>query len=754
MQVSKIGVITPALLALIFLSLMQSLSAQEDVRPEDLVDVSFDELMNTKVKSASGVEERLRDAPSAMIVVTADDIKKRGYVSLVEVLSDLPGFDIIIPNGAYYMVGYQRGYRTPFTQRTLVMVDGKVDNHLWTHIANVSRQYSMNNIEKVEIMYGPASAVYGANAFLGVVNIITKSGQGMKQGANRTSLTSSYGSFDTKVIDLSSVGNVKGVGYSISARLFKSDEADLSDRWGFLSNDKFSNTNFWGPILDIENNGKKLGSYYDPSDNYSTSVKLDYKGLRLGMMNWKISEGYGMQYPSDRSQNNGRWDKTSSQFYVEYDKDLAKNLRMVSSMIYHRNTQGGDWCEATPDWNEAMEDYSYISLSYWNAFAESFHSKLNFDYDFSENLLLSAGLRYERKKLTKAYDVSGYWSGSYTSSMPANETGPYGQGAGIGHSQDDSYVVMPPPNPVMPAENLTYTEDVGGFVQGIYDLKKFRFHAGIRVDDNSVYGASINPRVSVNYEMTEKSNFKLIYGEAFQEPPPVMLWGGWSGRNANPDLKPEKVRNLEAIAMYQTGSVFYDISLFHAWYNNVIKEEAENAGERTIFGMEYRIKFKVKNPIKRSKAIRGFFNYTYTRATSYIIFNGDTSDWEEGEALIGDIAPHKFQAGVDFPVRKHVNVYLNGIYSSRKELYLRNPLRLRGEELKGYLVVNTNLTYNINKVTFGLKVNNLLDAEYFHSGVESASAGDDFGARSLGWHNSLLPQPGRSFLFSLIVNID
>ena len=64
------------------------------------------------------------------------------------------------------------------------MVNGKVDNHLWSHMANFSRQYPVMNIERVEVLYGPASAVYGPNAFLGVVNIITKNGMDLEDGEN------------------------------------------------------------------------------------------------------------------------------------------------------------------------------------------------------------------------------------------------------------------------------------------------------------------------------------------------------------------------------------------------------------------------------------------------------------------------------------------------------------------------------------------------------------------------------------------
>ncbi len=80
-----------------------------------------------EVELASGVEESIYDAPAAMVIVTAEDIQQRGYTNLAEIIMDLPGFDFVLANGIPYLYAYQRGYRTPSTQRTLLMIDGQID---------------------------------------------------------------------------------------------------------------------------------------------------------------------------------------------------------------------------------------------------------------------------------------------------------------------------------------------------------------------------------------------------------------------------------------------------------------------------------------------------------------------------------------------------------------------------------------------------------------------------------------------------
>ena len=371
----------------------------------------------------------------------------------------------------------------------------------------------------------------------------------------------------------------------------------------------------------------------------------------------------------------------------------------------------------------------------------------------NDNITLYTGIKYERKQLTKAYDVPGYW-GAFSSSVSSEEPGTYGYGIGIGHSTDLTYIIPPPPSSKMPAANLIHTEDHGGFIQGIYDMEKIRFHAGIRYDHNSVYGGSVNPRISAIFKPTKISALKLVYGGAFQEPAPIQLWGGWTGREANPDLKPEKVRNFEAIVMYKTGPLYHDLSVFKAHYENVIKEEAENAGERNIHGLEYRLKFSINNFIPNSQNISGYLYYTYAKAKSSISYNHAISDWEDGEADLGDIAPHKVNMGMNLPVGKKLNVFLSGNYVSAQNLYLRNPLRDRNEKLNSYLVMNGNIRYRFDPVVISLKILNLFNKEYFHSGVETANSGNDFENRSLGWHNSLHPQPGRSFLVNITFNFN
>ena len=128
----------------------------------------------TQVATVSKTSESLREAPATVVVIRAEEIERRGYLDLEQLLHDLPGFDVSRGNGETYSTFYQRGFRSNDNDRILLLLDGVEQNDIATGVAHLSRQYPISAVERVEVVYGPASTIYGANAFSGVINIITK----------------------------------------------------------------------------------------------------------------------------------------------------------------------------------------------------------------------------------------------------------------------------------------------------------------------------------------------------------------------------------------------------------------------------------------------------------------------------------------------------------------------------------------------------------------------------------------------------
>jgi len=125
------------------------------------------------VSAVSKKAEDIRVAPASVLILNRNDIVERGYVDLIDVLYNLPGFDISKYYGINYANVYQLGFRQENTERTLFMINGIEENDNWSNIAYIARQYPLSNIKAIEILYGPSSTMYGPRAFVGTINIIT-----------------------------------------------------------------------------------------------------------------------------------------------------------------------------------------------------------------------------------------------------------------------------------------------------------------------------------------------------------------------------------------------------------------------------------------------------------------------------------------------------------------------------------------------------------------------------------------------------
>jgi outer membrane receptor for ferrienterochelin and colicins len=190
-----------------------------------------------RVSSVSKKLEDINKAPATVMVLTSEDIRQRGYIDLEALFSDLPGFDVSRTYGSTYSNIYQRAYRSSNTDRTLFMINGIEENDFWGNFVYWNRQFPISNVSRIEIVYGPASTMYGANAFLGVVNVITKQpGDFIKKDKKAgVSADMGYGSYKTRYADVTTAARFKNVIFSVTTRGYFSREQNLSkyDEYNF-----------------------------------------------------------------------------------------------------------------------------------------------------------------------------------------------------------------------------------------------------------------------------------------------------------------------------------------------------------------------------------------------------------------------------------------------------------------------------------------------------------------------------------------
>ena len=457
--------------------------------------MSLEELLAVEVASASGILETLREAPAAMIVVTAEEIESRGYSDLTEVLEDLPGFDTIVATGTQHLIAYQRGYRTPFMQRTLLLVNGVIDNHLWTHEAAVSRQYPLTGIERIEVLYGPAGAVYGPNAFLGVINLITHDARDLSDGERHFTSSLQYGDFETYAADASARGRSGELSYSLAARFFGSDEPGLSDYadWVFADEALLADPKIWGGVLDHAHDGNPYGRFEDRTDDWGLLGEIGYQDLTLGLVYWQVDEGYGVYYAFDHAQPNQSWLNDSLQLYLRHESEVSDGFSVKTLLKYRESRRWGGWVEAVPDERVGLSDYSFVSISDWNSENDSWKVRQDYDFRWSDLVRLTGGLKWERKRLTQAYDLCSYYAAA-TCSSGSNELGadalpehlgtignPDGSieaddlGAGVYHTSADLQI-RPGTLDGIPSGQRTTTDDIGAYLQSVVTWEGLAVH--------------------------------------------------------------------------------------------------------------------------------------------------------------------------------------------------------------------------------------------------------------------------------------
>jgi len=148
----------------------------------DLTSLSLEELSTLEVTSVSKAPEKYLKAPAAIYVITQDDIHRSGVTSIPEALRMAPGVNVERINSNQWSIGV-RGFGDRLARSVLVLIDGRaVYSPLFAGTYWELQDYPLDDIDRIEVIRGPGGALWGANAFNGVINIITKSAKNT-QGA-------------------------------------------------------------------------------------------------------------------------------------------------------------------------------------------------------------------------------------------------------------------------------------------------------------------------------------------------------------------------------------------------------------------------------------------------------------------------------------------------------------------------------------------------------------------------------------------
>ncbi len=727
------------------------------------------------VTSVSKKEENINLAPATVIVVTNEQFKRRGYTDYEALLHDLPGFDISRSNGNLYSHIYQRGYRSINTNRTLFLIDGVEENDLWSSNVYLSRQYSLSNLKNIEVVYGPASTMYGSNAFLGVVNIVTKDPQEMVKPGEifGMNVMAGYGSYNTKYLDatFALASKNRKIGFSFTARSFMSDEHNLSEYSEYDYEPKVLTTemsNSYHNTLDITNADEVtefLASNPTSSDLYSLNsdnhviltplgiqraldldndvydkvqfsdytstmyynAKLKIHDFLIGVTFWEKDEGPGAQYNEQMfmsSTEGQNWSPIHQYLYVKYDKEISPKIQIFNFLRFKSHKFDSDNGIVRYRKNYSTGNYNLFDLIEGNT------PQWDSLYLFQESNQLREELRVFYQPNGRINILSGVEArfssiqGDYRASKEPN-------------AEESGFSLTD-----IPGGNNFYSRDIGVFVQSeIKLIKHLKLTTGLRFDNNRIrqtsgYGSVLNPRLALVY--TPKNYvFKVIYAEAFKDATNKEKFSTASGKReiANPDLQPEKVKNYELIIGRTHKNILnFNTSFYYSHYSNIIQEVAvlredgtytnqnQAKGQAIIYGINSYFDLNLKS-------FYIYANYTYTEPNAINPTDDEGNPLTDGEGnpytelRIGDIAQHSANAGINYTYKKSLNFNFRTNFIGKRYTGEGTTVPYNLEVFDPYILLDATISYSLakNKITLQFSVNNILDSEYYSPGLGEAT---------------------------------
>ncbi|MBI5889113.1 MAG: TonB-dependent receptor [Nitrosomonadales bacterium] len=460
------------------------------------------------VSIATGSRQDLRRAPSVASVVTAEDIAAMGAADLDEVLETVPGLHVSHSSIRYastYMirglgVGNQANPQILLLQNGIPM----------TTMYNGDRGSAWNvvpleNVARIEIIRGPGSALYGADAFAGVINIITKTAE----DTPGTEFGMRVGSFNTRGVWTQHGGNAGEAEVAAYLRVGSSDgikevtRAKSSPAPGSVSTD-----------YDAVDGGLNLA--YDKW-RFRAGYKLrDNVGTGAGVSSAldPASKSRAEHLTSDISWTDPQfaqdWSVGVTAGYLYYSMEYRDNV-----MLLPPSARPPDGLIGGPNQWERQQRLSAFAA--YSGLAD--HSmRLGLGHD---------DLDLYRTKTIKNYlfDASG---------VPV-VTGP----------PTDYSDIQPHIRPQQRQVSYAYVQDEWRF------SPDWTFTAGVRHDQYSDFGGTTNPRAALVWEAAYNLSAKLLYGRAFRAPSFNELYGINPVANGNPNLGPETIGTSEAAVSWQ-----------------------------------------------------------------------------------------------------------------------------------------------------------------------------------------------------------
>ncbi len=535
------------------------LAVRAQTQNVDAMDLSPEELKTVHVYTASMYLQSDREAPSSVTIVTADQIRKFGYRTLAEILNSVRGFYVNYDRN-YNYVGVL-GFSQPgdYNDHVLLLIDGHRmnDNVYGQALIGTGFPLDIDLIDRVEVVRGPSSSLYGASAFLAVINVITK----LSDRIGGVQMSADAGSFGSYKGRATYGGSTHGVNLLLSGTIYESSGA--------------SSLYFPAYNSPATNNGIAENADGDSSKNLFATVKFGHFTLQslISTRDKTIpTASFGTIF------NDPRTNTVDAAGYLDlqYTRTLQQDTSLTVRFAFDDDAYHGVYVEpgavpqASPVLNEDLDHGEWLT----------FNANLTRTFWKKHKVTVGMELEDDLKQDQTNYNLSPYF--------------------------------------LFLQDRRTSIEGAV-FVQDEFRItKNLILNAGVRHDQYKTFGGTTNPRLALLFSPVKSATIKLIYGQAFRAPNNYELYftDGFSV-GANPGLRPEKIKDTELIWEQNLRNNFrLSASLFDDRIANLIGQQTntqngfliyENSGSVASRGFEIELAGKMRWDIE------GRVSYTLQR---------------------------------------------------------------------------------------------------------------------------------------------
>jgi len=704
--------------ALIFLSITEAQSYNMDMM-EDIFNFDFERLRNIKVESASKFSQSLPNTPTNIVIITKDDIKKRGYRFLLDVFNDLPSFNVLyFANGGLYSAVGMRGIMAQNYFK--ILKDGVPISIAQNGLVSVGVNYPLVGIERIEILYGGASVIYGADAVTGVINLITD-----REIENSSTISVGLGGY--LYGDIHHSIKLNDMLFTISAHWHRDEDYNF---------DKLYSSDY--PKTPIMLGDKIIQSGEDRNFDYKP-VHTKSVSFLLSSQNWDFGGFYSTT--EDSTYISLIRDETKKEL-AEWNSNMAIEMRGVY-FKYRNNFSNALSLISTISYN-ALE---LLPTSYYINKYSDYHQA--YKYFITEKTSLEEFFQLNLQNHSISFGVDGI----YFYSMPKSFDLEYP------FFNKNAYY----PNSDIPVNYYEETwTDFAIFAQDQIKIgDSFQLSLAGRYNSNEDYDNSFTPRFALIYHQSESITHKLIhshsflapsmneeyqhYGYIFQENDGTRDWDNNRyqinyARVPNPDLQPEKSKSFEYNYLQWIGSrSFLSISLFKIHITNLIEtrkltnltdilpdttflraKQTYNNSEFDVYGGDLSLSIKYRAGYFD---LDSWFNYSYA-----------TGEGEEINEL-PYAKTHTINLGTAILYRNFTLTPSMKIVRGVNSGYVDKSGKLAKGD--GYTLVDLYGQYEIDEDwIFSFNINNLFDKRYYDVRMSTSSTFQT-------------PQRGRNLILSL-----